>query len=592
MFLLFLLPLSALADFQLDQGAVQLSVGGFLLDIEENPGIIDQIDFNDGSFTITVSSSQRIKISSLDRVKFDFDPLSAATYITRTCEPTKSTIAIETPAISPILITITPNGTCSVDGGGGGGAAPGLTAPLIPTPPPPPPPIGVPPEEIPPTLPLPLTGPSPLAPPIFPAPTPIPPSPLPPIPIIPETITEAAKEVSKGIVKITQSIISGDLEAAQTVVEKLRENEVVVGTFKNVINPLLLAIEAFGIAVMTVTAIQASATLAVNAISLLQFLDFSRFFTLGMVYFKKRKPWGRVLEKLTGKPVPAALIQVFDSEFKKLKDTQLTDKEGRFGSVVGAGKYFVKVTKDGFFDQETAVLTIDKPDQVLNLEIIITPLDQEFSLTYIKRVSLLDLVKRLLDKLSPALLIFGTVLSLIALIILPTKFNYALFSIYILLDILKVYFMVHFVKPFGRVLDAASSAILPLAVVRIFDEEKHVLLSTKATDEQGRFNFLIAPGKYYLTCVKAGYQPFRSNSIAYTKATLETGDIKLVKATGLPSAPIPTPIRPAMPTAPRPAEGLGQTPPPVPSGVTSPQSPAPPTAPAPFSFPENPFKNI
>ena len=595
LFLLLILPLAVFADSQFNANEIQLSVGSFLLDIDDSNATTDQIDFNGTEFTVTLSGGQFIKIGSADRVNFIYTPTNYSTYVTTGCSASRSTITIKTPSGLPgtIAITITPQGTCSVDGGGGGagGAAPGLTAPLIPTPPPPPPPTGVPPEEIPPAPQLPLTGPSPLAPPVFPTPPPptpeepmFPPPPFPPIPIIPAPIVETFTEVTKETIEIIQSVVSGDLETAQTAIENLRSNTTVTETFQNIVNPILTALMAFGIAVLTATAIQASAVLAVNAFSFLQFLDFSRLFTLGLVYFKKRKPWGRVLEKLTGKPVPAALIEVFDAEFKKLKDTQLTDKEGRFGSVMGEGKYFVKVTKDGFYEKETAVITIDKPDQVLNLEIIITPLDQEFNLDYIKRVNLLDLIKRLLDKLSPALLVIGTLLSLIALVILPTTFNYILFTVYVLLDILKIYFALHFVKPFGKVLDAFALTALPLAVVRIFDEEKHVLLSTKATDENGRFNFLIAPGKYYLTCVKAGYQPFRSNSIAYTKATLETGDIKLQKANGASIPPPPTFAKGevgaptpsgvgATPAAPAPS---GSIPPPVPSGTTPPQPPIPP----------------
>jgi hypothetical protein len=584
LFSLLFLPIAVFADLQLNSTEVQLSVGDFLLDIDDSNATTDQIDFNGPEFTVTLSGGQFIKIGSADRVNFLYSPTSYSTYVSTSCSTSRSTITIKTPSELPgtIAITITPQGTCSVDGGGAGGAAPSLTTPLIPTPPPPPPPVGVPPEEIPPTSPLPLSGPSPLAPPTFPAPEPtLPPSPLPPIPIIPAPIVETVKEVSKGITDIIQSIRGGDIDAARIIVEQLRSNPVVTTTFQSVVNPLLMAIGAFGIAVVTLTAIQASATLAINAISFLQFLDLTRFFTLGLVYFKKRKPWGRVLEKLTGKPVPAALIQVFDAEFKKLKDTQLTDKEGRFGSAVGEGKYIVKVTKDGFFDKETGIIIIDKPDQILNLEIIIAPLDQEFSLDYIKRVNLMDLIKRLLDKLSPALLIIGTALSLIALIILPAIFNYILFSVYILLDILKIYFTLHFVKPFGKVLDAVTLNYLPLAVVRIFDEEKHVLLSTKATDENGRYSFLITPGKYYLTCVKAGYQPFRSDSIVYTKATLETSDIKLQKQTAAPapaSAALPAqPTTPTTPLVPPATPDLSQTPPPAPSGTTPPQPPVSPT---------------
>lgn len=387
------------------------------------------------------------------------------------------------------------------------------------------------------------------------------------IKIIPK-VPEAIQEISKGIVEVAKSItIGGGVPEAEKVIQDLRSNSIVTKTIKNVIEPVLIFIGAIGTALLTLTAVQASAALAIQSVALVQFLDLSRFFSLGLLQFRKRKPWGRVLEKLTGKPVPASLVQVYDSEFKKLKDSQLTDKDGRFGSLVGPGKYFIVVTKNGFQDKETATVTVDKPDQVLNLEIIISPIEQILSLDYLKRINLMDVIKRFLDSVSPILLIIGALLSFIALVIIPSLLNYIVFSIYILLGILKLFFAFHFVKPFGRVLDTVSAKPLSLAVIRIFDEGKQMLLATKATDEEGRFNFLIAPGKYYLTCLKAGYTPFRSSPISVTKASLETMDIKLQKIQPAPASP-PAPPSVDGPTSP--------TPPPSPP---SPPPTTPPTTP-------------
>ncbi len=569
-------PGVAKADFQLTQGQVQLSVADILLDVEGSQSIIDEMAFYGSYFTVTVSASQQITIISADKRDLEVSPTTYSSWFSITCNDNNSKVTIQTPSslIGSVTFTITPKSTTCMLGGGDGGGPGGTGTPTGPTPPPPPPP---PPPPFPPGEPFP--GELPLPPilkpfepilrpfePLIPkipkipeVPPPeepeIPPTP-PPItkPVIeaikeiitpaPETV-KGAQEITKGVIEIIK--VAGDRTAITTIVEKLRADPTVIGVIKNTIQPLVITFGVLGLSLLTVTAVQASATLAIQSTALLQFLDISRFLTIGIIPFKKRNPWGRVIERVTKKPVPAVLVQVYDAEFKKLKDSQLTDKEGRFGSLVGAGKYFIKVSKDGFQDKETETITISQPKQVLNLEIIIAPIEQEPALAYLKKVNLLDVLKRLLDTISPALLIIGTILSIVALVILPTVLNYAIFTIYILLDILKICFAIFLVKPFGKVLDAATFQPLPLAIIRIFDDEKQVLLSTRATDEVGRFNFLVSPGRYYLTCVKSGYLAFRSDPIAYTKAGLETADIKLQKiapnsgSRAMPLAPPPSP---------------------------------------------------
>lgn len=552
-FLFALLSLeTVLADFQLNQDEVQLSVAGILLDVETK-STIDEMAFYGTYLTVTLSANQNITISSADRRNLEVTP---RTFVSITCSGSESRITIDTDNIlqNPITYTITPgSGTCVISGGGGGApgstGGPGVSTPSVPLT------ILKPPEEkeekecnvpegevCPPTHPLAipesvLVPPPPISEPPIAEPT-QPEEPTPPLlPPITEPIKEAVKditqttkEVSKGIVKAVKSVAAErDVAGAKNIIQDLRADPVVTNTIKKFIEPFLVVLAAVGAAIMALTAIQASAAIAINVISFLQTLGASRFYILPFVRFKKRNPWGKVIEKWSNKPVQAALVQIYDAEFKKLKDTQLTDKEGRFGALVGPGKYFVRVSKNGFQDKETEVIEITSPKQVLNLEIIITLIQEAFGLEELKKINLFDVVKKFLDAINPVLLIIGTIISLIALIIVPSLLNYILFSIYILFDILKIYFAVHYIKPFGKVLDASTQTPLALAIVRVFNEEKNLLLATKAADDEGRFNFLLAPGKYYLTCLKSGYAPFRSGSIELTKAGITTLDIKLEK---------------------------------------------------------------
>lgn len=58
----------------------------------------------------------------------------------------------------------------------------------------------------------------------------------------------------------------------------------------------------------------------------------------------------------------------------------------------------------------------------------------------------------------------------------------------------------------GIVYDSKTKRPVENTIVRIFDAEYHKVLETKVTDEEGRFEFLVKPGKYYLTATKEGYR--------------------------------------------------------------------------------------
>lgn len=62
---------------------------------------------------------------------------------------------------------------------------------------------------------------------------------------------------------------------------------------------------------------------------------------------KSKKHWGVVLDKTTKKPLPLAIVRVFDVE-GKLKQTTVTDENGRYNLLVKPGKYRLEVIKEGF----------------------------------------------------------------------------------------------------------------------------------------------------------------------------------------------------------------------------------------------------
>ena len=157
----------------------------------------------------------------------------------------------------------------------------------------------------------------------------------------------------------------------------------------------------------------------------------------------------------------------------------MTDSEGRFMATIGTGRYFLKISKPGFTTQQTDTTVINSADDILNLEISLTPEIEMISMEALKKINILNALKRILEAINPYLLAMGTGLSLISTLLVPNSINATTLAIYVFMDLLKIYFTFRFIKPFGTVRNSKDNSVIPLAVVRIFSEDKNRLLASK-----------------------------------------------------------------------------------------------------------------
>ncbi|HTK04186.1 MAG TPA: prepilin-type N-terminal cleavage/methylation domain-containing protein [Candidatus Eisenbacteria bacterium] len=72
------------------------------------------------------------------------------------------------------------------------------------------------------------------------------------------------------------------------------------------------------------------------------------------------KNWGIVYEQGTSRPVPQAILRIFEAKYNKLLETQVTDRHGRYHFRVGSNVYYVTVTKPGYLKTETDALDLTK----------------------------------------------------------------------------------------------------------------------------------------------------------------------------------------------------------------------------------------
>ncbi|MBI2604173.1 MAG: carboxypeptidase regulatory-like domain-containing protein [Candidatus Harrisonbacteria bacterium] len=314
---------------------------------------------------------------------------------------------------------------------------------------------------------------------------------------------------------------AGVLGRIGNVIRELRANPEVVARVKTVAVPVSVTLGAVGVGVLTTTAASSSAPFAFNMLQLFRFL------ALGFLRFKRSKPWGRVYSELTGNPVPGATVRIYDTQFKKLKETQMTDRDGRFGFLVTPGNYFLHIEKKGFAGLESDELHIKDPAEVLALEIPLASATNDVSEKSLRLLRALNTFKSFVDLVNPYLFVFGTALSMFVVVIVPTWFNGAILGLYIALDAVKIALARWSLKSFGTVVDAKIKTPLPLTVVRVFDERRSWLLGTRVTDALGRFNFLLLPGSYYVSCAKFGYKTYQSKPVVLKKSGIIAFDVQM-----------------------------------------------------------------
>jgi len=84
-------------------------------------------------------------------------------------------------------------------------------------------------------------------------------------------------------------------------------------------------------------------TAALLAIQIIFYLLFLR-----LAYPKRPKSWGIVYNEHNKKPLERAVVRVFDNQYNKLLETQITDQKGRYSFLVGRNEYYMFYEKNGF----------------------------------------------------------------------------------------------------------------------------------------------------------------------------------------------------------------------------------------------------
>ncbi|HSR89409.1 MAG TPA: hypothetical protein VLK22_03405 [Candidatus Udaeobacter sp.] len=74
------------------------------------------------------------------------------------------------------------------------------------------------------------------------------------------------------------------------------------------------------------------------------------------------KNWGIVSDNANEKPVSRVIARLFNSQFNKLVDTQVTDAGGKYYFLAGDAKYYVTYEHKGYHPQKTDVINLEGKD--------------------------------------------------------------------------------------------------------------------------------------------------------------------------------------------------------------------------------------
>ncbi|MDP3245244.1 MAG: carboxypeptidase-like regulatory domain-containing protein [bacterium] len=97
-----------------------------------------------------------------------------------------------------------------------------------------------------------------------------------------------------------------------------------------------------------------SQTALIFAFVVLQVVLYLLFKRLSFVH--RPKSWGVVYDKQTKKPIKYVLVRIFEQNYNKLLDTQVTDSKGHYSFLVGRNVYYLTFDKQGYISQKTGNL--------------------------------------------------------------------------------------------------------------------------------------------------------------------------------------------------------------------------------------------
>jgi hypothetical protein len=224
-----------------------------------------------------------------------------------------------------------------------------------------------------------------------------------------------------------------------------------------------------------------------------------------LVWWKKKrrgKPWGIVYDVDTKKPIPFATARIYDEVNKKLIKETVTDLDGKYGFVLDQGTYQLVVEHGEYIDVEETVEVKNKEEAV----------GRDIGLEEVKGrdgrkkmgKSMKDKLRDKLYTINSIIMVIGLILSVIAVIVTPVTYNYAVVGVYVVQ--LLILWLVKDKRNWWYVYDSMNMKGVGGAFVRVYDQGEGRQIEVMISDEKGRARLKL-PRKDYLVFVNCeGYR--------------------------------------------------------------------------------------
>jgi len=232
----------------------------------------------------------------------------------------------------------------------------------------------------------------------------------------------------------------------------------------------------------------------------------------------KKDLWGVVYNTKDIKPIPFAVIRLFDALSKHLISTTVTDLNGRYGFPVTAGTYYIEASHEDFvFPSKLETKTLAEhvynggvfsiqEDTSIDFNI---PLDSKAVIVSpIKKVILFirSNLRSFMRTSNSYFIMFMFILNLFLVIVHFNSINLSFTIIYFLIIFLKLISLARKPRTWGMVLNSSTNIPIPAAFVKLYKGDNRELVDTKITDQRGRFQFFIPKGQYIALVAATGYK--------------------------------------------------------------------------------------
>ncbi|MEI6494890.1 MAG: carboxypeptidase-like regulatory domain-containing protein, partial [bacterium] len=265
---------------------------------------------------------------------------------------------------------------------------------------------------------------------------------------------------------------------------------------------------------------------------------------LGFFGYRRRgQPWGTVYDAVTKQPIDPAYVVV--EQAGETVTNAITDIDGRFGFFLPAGQYALKANKthyqfpsqilngkerDELYDNLYFGDVINSNgEEVISRNIPLDPIGFDWNEFMKNRVNYFTLYSKrelIRNRIINAIFVIGFVLSLAAVLVAPSNFNFIVLLSYLVIYLIELVWKIrHKVVSIKK----ANGEMLSFAVIKIYMSGVNQMIKTVIADQFGRFYALVRPGTYYYTIeekqVDGSYrEAFRSGDIEFKKGVF-TRDI-------------------------------------------------------------------